>query len=141
MCFSSISVDFLFTNYCCKHKICLLCIFQVHQQKTGTQNCTGSLLHLPRFQVERKPKALYLTEKVIEILKTRENCIAEYEEIRKELGLSSSLKKLFKTFDFQRYVKTDLVRSMICKYNVPVCVFVLFVHWFYAVSHIASVNV
>jgi len=98
-----------------------LCIFQVHQQKTGTQNCTGSLLHLPRFQVERKPKALYLTEKVIEILKTRENCIAEYEEIRKELGLSSSLKKLFKTFDFQRYVKTDVVRSM--TYNVPVSVF------------------
>jgi hypothetical protein len=61
--------------------------------------------------VDRKPKALYLTERVIEILKTRENCIAEYEEIRKELGLSNSLKKLFKTFDFQRYVKTDLVRS------------------------------
>jgi hypothetical protein len=105
-----------------------LFIFQVHQQKTGTQNCTGSLLHLPRFQVERKPKALFLTEKVIEILKTRENCIAEYEEIRKELGLSSSLKKLFKTFDFQRYVKTDVVRSMIFRYNVPVSVVLYFMY-------------
>lgn len=91
----------------------LLFGFQVHQQKSGTQNCTGSLLHLPRFRVDRKPKALFLTEKVIEILKTRVNCIAEYEEIRKELGLSNSLKKLFKTFDFQRYVKTDLVRFVL----------------------------
>lgn len=126
MCFVGLAVDFLCTNYYCKLKVCLFCIFQVHQQKTGTQNCTGSLLHLPRFQVERKPKALYLTEKVIEILKTRENCIAEYEEIRKELGLSSSLKKLFKTFDFQRYVKTDLVWSMIFKYTVPVAVLLYF---------------
>ncbi|GFG28372.1 hypothetical protein Cfor_01748 [Coptotermes formosanus] len=96
---------FYHRKFLIKHK---LIVKQVHQQKTGTQNSTGSLLHLPRFQVERKPKALFLTEKVIEILKTRENCLAEYEEIRKELGLSSSLKKLFKTFDFQRYVKTDL---------------------------------
>ncbi|KAJ4449055.1 hypothetical protein ANN_00450, partial [Periplaneta americana] len=81
---------------------------QVHHQKSGSQNCSGSLLHLPRFRVDRKPKALYLTEKVVEILKTRPNCIAEYEEIRKELGLANSLKKLFKTFDFQRFVRTDL---------------------------------
>lgn len=104
---------------CSLHKNLLLQIklfsfgFQVHQQKSGTQNCTGSLLHLPRFRVDRKPKALFLTERVIEILKTRVNFIAEYEEIRKELGLSNSLKKLFKTFDFQRYVKTDLVRSVL----------------------------
>ncbi|XP_046989076.1 general transcription factor 3C polypeptide 1 [Schistocerca americana] len=80
---------------------------QVHHLKTGAQNCSGSLLHLPRFYVERKPKALYLTEKVIEILKTRTNYIAEYDEIRQELRLSNSLKKLFKTFDFQKFVRTD----------------------------------
>ena len=66
-------------------------------------------MHLPRFYVERKPKALYLTERVIEILKERPCHLAEYEEIRKELGLVNSLKKLFKTMEFQRYVKTDLV--------------------------------
>lgn len=81
---------------------------QVHHLKTGAQNCSGSLLHLPRFYVERKPKALYLTEKVVEILKSRPNYIAEYDEIRQELRLANSLKKLFKTFDFQRYVKTDM---------------------------------
>jgi hypothetical protein len=112
-------------------------IFQVHQQKTGTQNCTGSLLHLPRFQVERKPKALFLTEKIIEILKTRENCLAEYEEIRKELGLSNSLKKLFKTFDFQRYVKTDVVSV----YDGCFCCVIPYVHWFYIISHVASINI
>ncbi|PNF33520.1 hypothetical protein B7P43_G17638, partial [Cryptotermes secundus] len=96
---------FYLRKYLMKHK---LIVKQVHQQKSGTQNCTGSLLHLPRFQVERKPKALFLTEKIIEILKTRVDCIAEYEEIRKELGMSNSLKKLFKTLEFQRYVKTDV---------------------------------
>lgn len=43
------------------------------------------------------------------MLKLRENYIAEYEEVRQELGLSNALKKLFKTYDFQRYVKTDMV--------------------------------
>nr|CAD7262279.1 unnamed protein product [Timema shepardi] len=89
-----------------KHK---LVVKQVHHQKSGVHNCSGSLLHLPRFHVERKPKALFLTERVIQILKERPNYIAEYEEIRQELGLAHSLKKLFKTFDFQRYVKTDIV--------------------------------
>nr|CAD7425047.1 unnamed protein product [Timema monikensis] len=88
-----------------KHK---LVVKQVHHQKSGVHNCSGSLLHLPRFHVERKPKALFLTERVIQILKERPNYIAEYEEIRQELGLAHSLKKLFKTFDFQRYVKTDI---------------------------------
>ncbi|PSN39178.1 hypothetical protein C0J52_14051 [Blattella germanica] len=96
---------FYHRKFLMKHK---LVVKQVHHQKSGSQNCTGSLMHLPRFRVDRKPKALFLTEKVIEILKTRPNYIAEYEEIRKELGLANSLKKLFKTLDFQRYVRTDL---------------------------------
>ncbi|KAJ9600248.1 hypothetical protein L9F63_009473, partial [Diploptera punctata] len=96
---------FYHRKFLMKHK---LVVKQVHHQKAGFQNCSGSLMHLPRFRVERKPKALYLTEKVIEILKNRPNCIAEYEEIRKELGLANSLKKLFKTPEFQRYVRTDL---------------------------------
>ncbi|KAJ8880448.1 hypothetical protein PR048_016917 [Dryococelus australis] len=80
-------------------------------------NCSGSLLHLPRFHVERKPKILYLTEKVILYLKTQPQHIAEYSKIREVLGFTHSfrnlLKNLLKTYDFQRYIKTDLVSDYI----------------------------
>ncbi|XP_066992630.2 general transcription factor 3C polypeptide 1 [Anabrus simplex] len=85
-----------------------LIVKQIHHQKSGSQNCSGSLLHLPRFYVERRPKVLYLTERVVELLKTRENYLAEYEEIRRELALTSSLRKFFQSQYFQRFVRTDL---------------------------------
>ncbi|XP_046623037.1 general transcription factor 3C polypeptide 1 isoform X1 [Neodiprion virginianus] len=81
---------------------------QIHHQKTGGHSCNGSLLHLPRFYVERKPKIIYLAEKVIEILKSKENCVAEYDEIKKELQIENSIKKLFRTNFFLKVVKTDL---------------------------------
>ena len=82
---------------------------QMHHQKSGGHSCSGSLLHLPRFYVERKPKVIYLAERVIDILKCRDNQVAEYSEIKKELGIENSIKKLFKTSFFQKVVKTDLV--------------------------------
>ncbi|XP_012253071.2 general transcription factor 3C polypeptide 1 isoform X2 [Athalia rosae] len=81
---------------------------QIHHQKSGGHSCSGSLLHLPRFYVERKPKAIYLAEQVIEILKSKRNCVAEYDEIKKELQIENSIKKLFKTAFFQKVCKTDL---------------------------------
>ncbi|XP_043286772.1 general transcription factor 3C polypeptide 1 [Venturia canescens] len=82
---------------------------QPHHQKSNGQGYSGSLLHLPRFYVERKPKVIFLAEKVIEILKSRPNQVAEYAEIKKELGINNSIKKLFKTSFFQKVVKTDLL--------------------------------
>lgn len=82
---------------------------QIHHQKASGHSCSGSLLHLPRFYVERKPKVIFLAEQVIEILKSKVNCVAEYDEIKKELQIENSIKKLFRSAFFQKVVKTDLV--------------------------------
>nr|XP_050861343.1 general transcription factor 3C polypeptide 1 [Vespula vulgaris] len=81
---------------------------QMHHQKSSGHSCSGSLLHLPRFFVERKPKIIFLAEQVIEILKMKDNYIAEYEEIKKKLQIENSIQKLVKTSFFQKVVKTDL---------------------------------
>lgn len=80
---------------------------QVHYQKSGTYCGSGSLVHLPRFYVEQKSKLMYLAEQVIEILKSKPNGIAEYEEIKRKLGLEHVMKKLFKTSFFQKIMKSD----------------------------------
>ncbi|XP_076248237.1 general transcription factor 3C polypeptide 1 isoform X2 [Calliopsis andreniformis] len=81
---------------------------QIHHQKSGDHSCNGSLLHLPRFFVERKPKAIFLAEEVVKILKTKPNCVAEYDEIKRKLQIEHAIKKLFKTSFFQKVVKTDI---------------------------------
>lgn len=87
-----------------------LIVKQAYHQKVNDQNTSGSLVHLPRFYVEMKPKPMILTEKVVEILKNKPNCMAEYDEIKAELGLKikDTVKKLLKTADFQKFVNTDL---------------------------------
>ena len=85
-----------------------LIVKQVHHQKTKGQNFQGTLFHLPRFFVERKPKALILVRNAIEFLKTKEGNMATYEEVRSYLNLGNSVKKLFKTQEFQRYMKGDV---------------------------------
>lgn len=81
---------------------------QVHHQKSAGHCGSGSLLHLTRFYVERKPKMIYLAEQVLDILRSKENGVAEYDEIKKKLGIENSIKKLFKTAFFQKIVKTDI---------------------------------
>lgn len=81
---------------------------QIHHQKSSGHCGSGSLLHLPRFYVERKPKMIYLAEQVLDILRSKENGVAEYDEIRRKLGIDNSIKKLFKTSFFQKIVKTDI---------------------------------
>ncbi|XP_076636938.1 general transcription factor 3C polypeptide 1 [Colletes latitarsis] len=81
---------------------------QIHHQKSGSHSCNGSLLHLPRFFIERKPKAIFLAEEVIKILKSKPNCVAEYDEIKRKLQIENAIRKLFKTSFFQKVVKTDI---------------------------------
>ncbi|XP_076473341.1 general transcription factor 3C polypeptide 1 isoform X2 [Bombus vancouverensis nearcticus] len=81
---------------------------QIHHQKSDNYGCNGSLLHLPRFFVERKPKMIFLAEEVIKILKSKPNYVAEYDEIKRELQIEKALSKLFKTSFFQKVVKTDI---------------------------------
>lgn len=81
---------------------------QVYHQKSAGHCGSGSLLHLTRFYVERKPKMIYLAEQVLDILRSKENGVAEYDEIKKKLGIENSIKKLFRTSFFQKIVKTDI---------------------------------
>ncbi|XP_078042663.1 general transcription factor 3C polypeptide 1 [Augochlora pura] len=81
---------------------------QIHHQKSGGHSCNGSLLHLTRFFVERKPKAIFLAEEVIKILQSKPNCVAEYDEIKRKLRIENAIKKLCKTSFFQKIVKTDI---------------------------------
>lgn len=50
-----------------------------------------------------------MTAEVVEILREKPNYMAEYDEIKKRIGLESSTKKLFKTSEFQKFVRTDVV--------------------------------
>jgi hypothetical protein len=92
---------------------------QIHHQRTlrggGTntkkvlaQNCQGSLFHLPRFYVERRPPSLLLVRDIIAHLREQPNYMATYEDVRAQIGLSKETKKLFKSPDFQRHVKGDV---------------------------------
>lgn len=96
---------FYYRKFLLRHK---LITKQVHHQKSSGHCSNGSLLHLPRFYVERKPKVTYLAERVLEILRSKKNGVAEYDEIKKKLGIENSIKKLFKTSFFQKIVKTDI---------------------------------
>jgi len=81
---------------------------QIHHQKSAGHCNSGSLLHLPRFYVERKPKTIYLAEQVVDILRSKDNGVADYDEIKKKLGIGNSIKKLFRIAVFQKIVKTDI---------------------------------
>ena len=85
-----------------------LLLKQVHHQKTKGQNFQGTLFHLARFYVERKPKVLVLVRSTIEYLRARQEGLATYEELRTHLGLDTSIKKLFKTQEFQKFVRGDV---------------------------------
>ncbi|KAG7208455.1 hypothetical protein KM043_014681 [Ampulex compressa] len=96
---------FYHRKYLLRHK---LITKQIHHQKSSGHSYNGSLLHLPRFFVERKPKVLFLAEQVINILKSKDNYVAEYDEIKRKLQIENSIKKLYKTSFFQKVVKTDI---------------------------------
>lgn len=96
---------FYHRKYLLRHK---LITKQIHHQKSGGHCFNGSLLHLPRFFVERKPKVIFLAEEVIKILKSKPDYIAEYDEIKRKLQIENAIKKLFKTSFFQKVVKTDM---------------------------------
>ncbi|XP_074101473.1 general transcription factor 3C polypeptide 1 [Cotesia typhae] len=96
---------FYYRKLLLKHK---LITKQSHYQKTLGHGSAGSLMHLPRFFVERKPKMVFLAERIIEMLKSRENYLMDYREIKKELQIEHSIKRLFKTSFFQKVARADL---------------------------------
>ncbi|XP_053679804.1 general transcription factor 3C polypeptide 1 [Anopheles nili] len=67
----------------------------------------GLVFHLPRYYSEMKSKQLLIVELVVKELKSRKNYIADYEEIKLMMLKKSEAGKIFRTPEFQRYIKTD----------------------------------
>lgn len=80
---------------------------QTYHQKKGTVVYNGTLLHLKRFYTEQIPKVLKLTELVVAYLRTKPNYMALYDDV-KQLGRATCFRKLFKSPEFQMFVKTDI---------------------------------
>lgn len=80
-----------------------------YAKQPGTNN-TGSLYHLARLHKDHKIKTEMLTEHIVDILKDQPNYRIEYAELYKMLGSRNLFKKICKTQEFKRFVKTDLVK-------------------------------
>ncbi|KAF7988493.1 hypothetical protein HCN44_001066 [Aphidius gifuensis] len=90
-----------------KHK---LITKQMHHQKNSFHGTPGSLLHLVRFYVERKPKMIYLAEKIVDLLKTNNSYTIDLQIIKKNIQMDDALRKLMKMTFFKKIV---------CTINVP----------------------
>ena len=80
---------------------------QPHQQKGQKgQSQIGSLIHLTRFYVERRSKFIVMIQRAVEILKGKPNFSAPHPIVKEEMAMpEASLRKLFKSAEFQRYIK------------------------------------
>uniref|UniRef100_A0A182VZZ0 Uncharacterized protein n=1 Tax=Anopheles minimus TaxID=112268 RepID=A0A182VZZ0_9DIPT len=67
----------------------------------------GMVFHLPRYYAEMKTKQLLVVERVVGELKKRDHFMADYEEIKLMVLNKSDAGKLFRSPEFQRYIKTD----------------------------------
>uniref|UniRef100_A0A182P3V1 Uncharacterized protein n=1 Tax=Anopheles epiroticus TaxID=199890 RepID=A0A182P3V1_9DIPT len=67
----------------------------------------GMVFHLPRYYMEMKTKQLTIVERVVNELKQRDNYMADYEEIKMLVLKKSEAGKVFRTPEFQRFIKTD----------------------------------
>lgn len=54
-------------------------------------------------------KAQLLTEHIVQILKEQPNYRMEYAELHKMIGNANLFRKLFKSAELKRFVRTDLV--------------------------------
>lgn len=67
----------------------------------------GMVFHLPRYYTEMKTKQMVIAERVVNELKRRDHYMADYEEIKLMVLNKSEAGKVFRTPEFQRYIKTD----------------------------------
>ncbi|XP_050071760.1 general transcription factor 3C polypeptide 1 [Anopheles maculipalpis] len=67
----------------------------------------GMVFHLPRYYTEMKTKQLLVVERVVNELKRREHFMADYEEIKMMVLNKPDAGKLFRSPEFQRYIKMD----------------------------------
>lgn len=81
--------------------------------RSDANSTTSLLVHLPRFFSQFKPLHLINMEKIINYLKTKPNCMAEYQDVKRQFDDESQsyLKRLFKSPFFHKIVTTDTVST------------------------------
>lgn len=89
--------------------------YQSFVNRTDVTNATNQLLHLPRFFAQFKPRHMLTMEKIINYLKTKPNCMAEYQDVKAlfEEEYQTYVKRIFKSPFFHKFVITDTVGSVL----------------------------
>lgn len=106
----------LFRKKLLQHKL-IEC--QSYNQHIDGTNIFGQLIHLPRFSAIFKPRHIVVLERIIEILKSKPNFMAEYQDLKSNFDAhtNSFLRRFFKSSFFQKYVLTDTVSRMNVVFN------------------------
>lgn len=81
--------------------------------RSETTNTMSLLMHLPRFFSQFKPQHMITMEKIINYLKSKPNCMAEYQDVKRQFDdeYQRYLKRLFKSSFFHKFVTTDTVST------------------------------
>lgn len=82
---------------------------QVFHQNIDGINQFSQLFHLPRFFSKYRSRVMLMMERIIEVLKSKPNCMAEYQEIRGmfDESTASTLRRLAKGPIFQKCIIND----------------------------------
>lgn len=70
---------------------------------------SGNLLHLARFYTEKRPSTVSVLDNIINLLKSKPNYLAEYEEIKKLLPNEKPLNKIVRANFLPKIFHMDLV--------------------------------
>lgn len=81
--------------------------------RSETANTMSLLMHLPQFFSQFKPRQMITMEKIINYLKTKPNCMAEYQDVKRQFDeeCQTFIKRLFKSPFFHKCVITDTVST------------------------------
>ena len=99
---------FYHRKFLLKHK---LIVKQAYSERVSGNSYSSSLLHLTRFYIERRPKFILVSESIINYLKTKDNYMASYDEVKEKLQIKVPLRKIFRTPLLKMIIRTDIVSS------------------------------
>lgn len=86
---------------------------QTVQLKEAEVNTVVLALHLRRFSAQRKSRHQIMTEQIVEVLRSRPHRRMEYAELKAVFGDTADLRKLLKAAEFQKFVRTGVVISLL----------------------------
>lgn len=95
-----------------KHK--LICK-QTYMERLADSTTMGLLFQLRRFYRIYKPRAMLLTEQVVQIAKDQPNGTVEYSYVSSQIDETwhQSLRKLYKNNMLMQFIETDIVSDLI----------------------------